>query len=286
MTIEEILKDFLGAESSIASLEDFAIVRNPSFEVIPNSLYRSPFIVAIHCRRGSGIGRINATTYKLQPHGFFIVLANQITELIATSADFEADYIIMSEEFTQSLGIGNTFNIRNIVAHEPYVILGVEAQEAMEGYITMCRRLIATERNPHRPEILRLLTRAFFLGMGYFLHEGSNTPKSHGEQLTEKFMALVEDNYRTHRDLAFYAERMHLTAKHLSTTIKSVSGKSATEWIEQYVVLDTITQLRSTRRTIKEIGYDLGFESPSLFGKYFRRVVGISPAQYRAKGRV
>ena len=76
---------------------------------------------------------------------------------------------------------------------------------------------------------------------------------------------------------------MGLTAKYLSTVVKQSSGKSAVEWIEKYVTLDAITQLTSTSRTIKEIAYDLNFPSQSFFGKYFCRVVGVSPAKYRSE---
>ena len=95
------------------------------------------------------------------------------------------------------------------------------------------------------------------------------------------FIRLVEQNYINHRDLKFYAEQLSLTPKHISLVVKQSSGKSATEWIEKYVTLDAITQLTSTDKSIKEIAYDLGFPSQSFFGKYFCRVVGISPAEYR-----
>ena len=67
--------------------------------------------------------------------------------------------------------------------------------------------------------------------------------------------------------------------------VKQSSGKSAMEWIEKYVILDATVQLTSTDRTIKEIAYDLHFPSQSFFGKYFCRVVGISPIAYRNKYR-
>jgi AraC-like DNA-binding protein len=72
-----------------------------------------------------------------------------------------------------------------------------------------------------------------------------------------------------------------LTPKHISLVVKRSSGKSATEWIEKYVILDAITQLTSTDKSIKEIAYNLGFPSQSFFGKYICRVVGTSPAEYR-----
>lgn len=262
---------------------DFAVLVNPSFDVLPNHPYRSPLVVGICCKRGHGRGRINARTFDIAEHSYFIVLPNQITELIDVSDDFEATYVLMSEEFVSSISFGNTFSLRQTVTEHPHVVLGERAREAFEGYVAMCASLIPIESNPHRLEILRLLTQAFFLSLGYFIHDRSSTDAAgtRNNAITNEFIRLVEDDYREHRDLAYYAERMALTPKYLSTVVKQTSGKSAVEWIERYVTLDAITQLTSTTRTIKQIAYDLNFPSQSFFGKYFCRVVGVSPATYR-----
>lgn len=277
-----------GCRGSVCALGDeFAVVENPSFDILPDHPYRSPFVVAIYCHGGSGRGRINAATYQMERDSLFIVLPGQITELVDVSSDFEATYIIMSDSFTESLNLGNTFNIRNSIVNSPYTRLGDGARNALESYLKMCVTLISVEHNPHRLEILQLLTRAFFLGLGYFLHEssGKGSAGERQSQLTDEFLRLVEGNYREHRDLAFYADSMCLTPKYLSTVVKSSSGRSAVEWIERHVTIDAITQLTSTHRTIKQIAHDLNFPSQSCFGKYFVRVVGLSPRAYRAKHR-
>lgn len=286
-TISDTLRSYIAAghTGAIYSIgNDFSVVCNPSFAVVPNHPYRSPFIVALYCTAGHATGRINAHTYDIEEGGFLIVLPSQITELIDIDDDFRATYVIMSEEFTASLGIGNTFDIASIVAEHPYATLDVRARGALDAYITMCINLIPTDTNPHRMEILQLMTRAFFLGLGHFLHEPVATATTTRQsEITSTFIHLVEHNYIEHRDLAFYAEVMNMTAKHLSTVVKQTSGKSAVEWIEKYVTLDAITQLTSTSKSIKQIAYDLNFPSQSFFGKYFARIVGCSPAAYREK---
>ncbi len=262
----------------------FSIVESATFMVIPNHPYRCPLVVALYCRAGHGTGCINTRTFEVTANSFFIILPNQITELIDLSDDFDAVYILMEEEFTQSIGLGNTFNMRTIVSERPHAILSQRARQSLEGYLDMCKNLIPIESNPHRLEILQLLTHAFFLGLGYFLHEcDSPLPQSRKTEIADEFMRLVEANYREHRDIGFYAERMRLTSKHLSTVVKQASGHSAVEWIERYVILDAQTQLCTTKRTVKQIAYDLNFPSQSFFGKYFSRIAGLSPAAYRRR---
>lgn len=289
-TLAKTIDNYLSAgHKGVAySVEDeISIIDNPSFDILPNRPYRSPLVVAVYCQRGNGCGRINAKTYNLEPGGFFIILPGQITEMVDISEDFRAIYVLMSEHFTESLSIGNTFNLRNIVIENPYSLLEDRAQQALEGYLTMCMNIIPIEEHPHRLEVLRLITRAFFLGMGYFLHDQHQNHNMQTRQtdITSEFIRLVEANYRQHRNLAFYADSLGLTAKYLSTVVKTSSGKSAVEWIEKYVTLDAITQLTSTEHTIKQIAYNLNFPTQSFFGKYFARVVGVSPQAYRAKHR-
>ncbi|MBO5692528.1 MAG: helix-turn-helix transcriptional regulator [Tidjanibacter sp.] len=71
------------------------------------------------------------------------------------------------------------------------------------------------------------------------------------------------------------------TAKYLSKAIKEATGRSASDWIDEYVATESKALLYSTTKTIQQIASELHFDSQSLFGKYFKRVTGISPREYR-----
>ena len=278
--IDNVNKTFIYAVDG-----EYAIIDNPTFSIVPNHPYRNPLNIGVYCTSGSGKGRINTKVFDLTKNSLMIVMPGQITELIDVSEDFNATYIIMTDSFTNSLGIGNTFSLKQVVALSPYIYLEERAKDSLENYLTMCRNLIPQKSNPHRLEILQLLTRAFFLGLGYFIHkvEELNNVESRSNEITKKFIELVEEHYSRHRELSFYAGKLNLTAKHLSRTVKETSGKHATEWIEKHVILDAITQLLSTNTSIKEIAYKLNFPSQSCFGKYFLRITGVSPATYRTQ---
>ena len=286
--LDDILKHYLNNanKASIYVADgEYAIIDKPTFSIVPNHPYRNPLTVGVYCTSGSGKGRVNTKVFDLTQNSLMIVLPGQITELIDVSEDFNATYIIMTDSFTNSLGIGNTFSLKQVVASSPYIYLEERAKDSLENYLTMCRNLIPQKSNPHRLEILQLLTRAFFLGLGYFIHkvEELNNVESRSNEITKKFIELVEEHYSRHRELSFYAGKLNLTAKHLSRTVKETSGKHATEWIEKHVILDAITQLLSTNTSIKEIAYKLNFPSQSCFGKYFLRITGVSPATYRTQ---
>ena len=95
------------------------------------------------------------------------------------------------------------------------------------------------------------------------------------------FLKQVQAFHKQERKVEFYADRLCLSPKYLSQTIKSYSGKTAGEWIDEYVVLEAKVLLRSTNMTIQQIGDELNFPSQSFFGKYFKRLTGMSPKAYR-----
>ncbi|HEY4784564.1 MAG TPA: helix-turn-helix domain-containing protein, partial [Bacteroidales bacterium] len=123
---------------------------------------------------------------------------------------------------------------------------------------------------------------AFFYASSYQFH---NLPEkgsqSKQEILVEKFLTSVQKNYKEHRGLEFYANELCLTPKYLSKLIKENSGTTANEWINNYVILEAKALLKSTNMTIQQISLELNFESQSFFGKYFKRIVGLSPKEYR-----
>ena len=97
----------------------------------------------------------------------------------------------------------------------------------------------------------------------------------------DKFMRLLQENYMKHHTIKYYADRMNLSPKYLSLIIKKVSGRLATEWIDDCVILEAKNLIKYSSMSIQEISYALNFTNQSFFGKYFKRHTGISPKAYR-----
>ena len=81
--------------------------------------------------------------------------------------------------------------------------------------------------------------------------------------------------------MAFYADQLCLSPKYLSKLIKEVSGKSAPEWINAYVMLEDKHLLKYTDISIKEIVFKLNFSNQTVFYKYFKAHTGMTPTEYR-----
>jgi len=70
----------------------------------------------------------------------------------------------------------------------------------------------------------------------------------------------------------------------MSRTLRETSGKSANDLIYEHVTLEAKALLKSTSMTIQQISDELNFPSQSFFGKYFKRVTGMSPKEYKYNG--
>jgi AraC-like DNA-binding protein len=78
---------------------------------------------------------------------------------------------------------------------------------------------------------------------------------------------------------------MNITPKHLSSVVKSLSGRTAGEWIDAYVIMEAKILLTTTDMTVQQIAYALNFSSQAFFGKYFRNLTAFTPTAYRAQNR-
>lgn len=104
--------------------------------------------------------------------------------------------------------------------------------------------------------------------------------KSRQEELFDKFIGIIRQHCSTEHGIKFYAEKLFVTPQYLSKVIKDVSGKSASVWITEFILLEAKTLLTHTNLTIQEVSFNLGFADQSSFGKFFKKNTGMSPKKF------
>ena len=266
--------------------DEILIIQNPYFRVKWEP-YQMKYLLVVLCHEGSGSGNANLRPVRLQKNSLLITLPSHIVESREVSSDFKGTFLLISERFLSRIGIGDTYYMfYKSVENNPLYQLDVKTADAFRSYIDLLHKLIRMQDvNPGMEEAFQLLTRLFFLIAGRIIRPASSTGKETQPRQDEammQFLQLVKRNYKEHRDVGFYADKMNISAKYMTTLIKNASGKSAIQWIEDYVILDAKAQLSSTVNSIQQIAYDLNFPSQALFGRYFKRAVGMSPSDYRA----
>lgn len=100
-------------------------------------------------------------------------------------------------------------------------------------------------------------------------------------QLLNKYLAKINEEYKDAHEVACYADMLNISAGHLSEVVKEQSGKSAITHIHERIVLEAKRMLFHTESSIKEISFQLGFEDASYFNRFFKRITGSTPLEYR-----
>lgn len=264
----------LGNELLIADHFDVKRVFPPYF--------RTAMPVCIFLKKGYLRGRCNLMDIEAMAPCMSILLPDQILEFTESSEDLEGMVVLMSERFTDRLNIKVDFDLMQTFQSQRVIPLNEEALATMLQFCEMVKRLSQFPDHPFLMETAVNLTRAFFFGAGYFFHQRPETvAHSRGEQLVDGFLKLVQMHCRQERQLDFYAQELCISSKYLAATVKTVTGKTAGDWIEDYVMLEAKAMLTNTDMTISQISDHLHFPDTSTFGKYFRRHTGLSPKEFK-----
>jgi AraC-like DNA-binding protein len=112
-----------------------------------------------------------------------------------------------------------------------------------------------------------------------------DTSTDRDKEIFNQFLVLLGHEQHKRRQVSYYAERLYITPKYLSTVCTRVSGKSPMRWITDSVMEQCYTLLKTTNMSIKEISNQMGFPNPSFFGQYFRDEAGMTPLEYRTGRR-
>lgn len=252
------------------------------------SLDSEPFKVdmtmAIIYERGSADLKINMKQYHVESPAVLLVLNDQVYQPMGHSDDLLSKVIVMSRSFSDSLFVnsGDILPLKASILKNP--VMKLDNEENVFGqFFQLLQNIAASPRQEFKIESARHLTLSMFYGYSHMKHEVNEikTANSRQEEIFTQFTELLEKYHKKERELTFYADKMFITPKYLSQTVKDFTGRTALDVIEEYVLSEAKSMLLSTTLSIQQISDELNFPSQSVFGKYFKRVVGMSPSEYR-----
>lgn len=289
-TIEKISFSQLKDTSLDINALDDGIILTGNIE-IKNNLFDSPrrldAFVLLFCVNGEADIQINLQKYKLRPG----ILAFNIPENIIqinNMNNLKIYPIIISSEFFKKVNIKmkDLMKLYLFAKRIPFVSLDYTDIRTLEKYYLLLEDIILS-KDGNKEIILEGIIHSLFCKLNCITSkiqlniEQHPLAKERNEEIFESFMELLAQHHSTERNLSYYAEKIGITTNYLSKLVKEYSGKTAVEWINEYVILEAKTMIKHTQYTIQEIAYKLNFPSPSFFGKYFKRLTGISPKSYK-----
>ena len=129
--------------------------------------------------------------------------------------------------------------------------------------------------------------KAFFIGFHEYLQRNPqyrpDEVKSYRvRELFNRFMMLLERDYKISRDVNYYAEKMNISSKYLTNIVNQVTGHTPKTIIDQYVILQLKLHLKRSTQSIKEMAWEFHFADVSFFCRYFKKHTGLTPQQIRS----
>lgn len=236
------------------------------------------------CTSGEATISIGMEKFKLGKNSLALVLPEQITQMHSRSDDYDSMLMIFARNRLDNIRI----NIQSVipafinVKDNPVRVLGCEDQELINEYVSFIRKRMQENTLGGKTESIRLLLMSLFLEIGslYKIPVDMQKSKARKDVIFEQFHKLVTKDFKEHRSVRFYADKLCITPKHLSFVVKNVTGKTAAEWIDGYIILESMTLLKFSDMTVKQVSNILNFPNQSFFSKFFKRHTGMSPSEY------
>ena len=244
----------------------------------------------IHCRKGRLLLEIGGGKQLKAHEGQLILIPTEkLLHPMMVSTDVEVSSLIVSDKMLRTI-LGPQIGIWNsaIYMQETFVIDGKRWTNILRDH-----SLAIFQGGDLKlgSEITMSFLRTLLLIVCEQLLRQESTSKvidtstDRDKELFNQFLVLLGHEQHKRRQVSYYAERLYITPKYLSTVCTRVSGKSPMRWITDSVMEQCYTLLKTTNMSIKEISNQMGFPNPSFFGQYFRDEAGMTPLEYRTGRR-
>lgn len=257
-------------------------------DLIARSNVRNDFFIFVLFEAGEAVVKIDLKELKLKKGDLLIIPPDSSKERVYISKDAVLKIVAYTTEFITQLNLPDRFwDVTDYYStkHKPVWPLTKSVAKKLAKLVTEMESRKSDEHiHSYKSEIMKYFFMIFILELAALAPQYSlenNEKFTRKESLTIQFYALAKKHFREQRDLKFYADALFVTPKHLTETVKEVSKRTAGETIDSFLIQAAKIQLRTTSKSIAEISDTLNFSDQSSFGKFFKRMEGLSPKAYR-----
>ena len=258
--------------------DDLLILKNASYKDSINEPRKVDVTTFILLDKGENRAIVEGKEYHLQAPCLAVVMPNQTYCLLEASDDLEVRAIIMSNNFTLNL---MSSNLNNMILENPVIDISSDIISFNTYYNVLLHTVRSSFKSSHL-ESAKHLT----MSMLYFYArklEHLEKDKKKREIVFDRFCDDVRKFYKINRSIPFYSGRLAVSSKYLNDIVKEKTGITANEYIDRQTIIECKALLSSTDMSILKISLMMHFPSYSVFGKFFKRMTGMTPTEYREK---
>ena len=282
ISVDRIIEEIDLSQLIRESGDDFIINLNDAFSDIEttNQILLRNGVVILLCKSDGGVITINSKEYKLSKSCVIVLPSNHIIGNIDSLLMRESHAIAVSEDYILNMPSPIDTSIFGYSRYMSVIKIADEKFADLQSYYRFIYKE-SKEESKYRLEIVQSIFYALILEIlaeyEKVFEVGDTTSDIKANNLSDRFFRLLATNYKTNRSVKFYADKLNLTPKYLSTAIKRVTGRPILDWIHEAILIDAKMLLRTTDMTVQEISEQLNFSSPSAFVQFFKKHTGKTP---------
>lgn len=262
-------------------------INNTSFDLfssdlLPKEIQAGGICLCLH---GKCNMTLNQKQCQIKAGDLCVFFPRMLLQIGDKSDDFEAYVIISQTELAREVEVPSSASLFLYISENPCISLDETTFRRFIDYFDLIDR-ITRERHPYRRQIIRHQLMILYYEISNIFQHGkplAMRPQSRQEAMFRRFIELVSQHHVQEREIGFYADRLCVTPKYLSSVVRSVTGNSAAWWIRHTVITHAKNLLKSSQLTIQQVSDELHFPNPSFFGQYFKRRTGMTPKEFRRK---
>ena len=238
-------------------------------------------------KQGQADIEIDFRPYRLQAN--HLVLLTPCSNLLVTgqSDDFLCSTISYSPDVEKELILQLEPTFMAFLKEYPVAEVP-EAERQFPGQmVDQLKFLLEKTEGEHRMQMVKNHLQCFIYGHYDRNKENFKARKKKNVSSQEyyflEFINLVHQHAARERELGFYAQQLCITTRYLSAIVRNQTDKTAKEIIDEHCLQEIKLRLRTTQETLQSIAIDLHFPDQSFFSRYFKKLTGITPKEFRAK---
>ncbi|GGG52097.1 helix-turn-helix domain-containing protein [Epilithonimonas arachidiradicis] len=232
--------------------------------------------------------RQHLSDLELSANTFIVTDPQSVYELISFSDDFQSRMVSYKREFISTLSL--KFN--RLITYRYFrqqmnvgVPFSPDDLEVVWKSVNFLKYILDSDTEMiYKKEIVEHLFSVFCYQMAGIIANEDNSSMnqmSRQEEIVFLFLNDLSNHHLNNRNVEFYAERQSITTRHLSSVVKSITGRSASQIIASIVINEAKVYLNSSNMPVSEISSVLGFSDQYSFSHFFKKHLRMSPSQYR-----
>lgn len=242
--------------------------------------HRTSFYQIIRITRGKTIQQIDFTPVEVSSGQILFIGKDQVMSFDVES-EYQGEIILFTDEY-YIRDESDSRLIKQIELLNPFTVnTPIVSDENIGSIWELIKKIYKPENDNYTPHILHHLLSALLIYSERINDNSGRFVTSPGYQATLRFSQAVEENYRNMRKVNEYVVHLGITPKALSRALKSTIGKSPKQYIDDRLLLEAKRLLVYSNKSVKEISFELGFEEPTNFSKFFKEQVGQSPVDFK-----